>query len=274
MGQGTKSVNVIPKFFSAAWQYRYFIGSSVMAEFRNRYARSRVGLLWAVLHPLATSAIFAYVLAEVIGSKLPGSSDPASYAVHLIAGMLAWNLFADVLSRSALVFLEYSAQIKKSAVPRICLPVIVVLTALLNNLLLWAASIAVLLLLGHYPGIEWLAVVPVVFVVLLLGLGIGFALGILNVFSRDVWQVTSVAIQLWFWVTPVVYSLAMVPEAQRSLLQQNPMTPIVTEYQNAILRHQWIDYGDIFWPLIVALLACAFSTWLYLRAANELADAI
>jgi lipopolysaccharide transport system permease protein len=265
---------LIPQFLRAGWQYRYFIFNSVVSEFKNRYARSSVGLLWAMLHPLATAAIFAFVLAEIIGSKLPGSNDRASYAVYLIAGMLAWNLFADLLGRSALVFLEYGSALKKSAIPRICLPVIVVLTALLNNLLLWIASALVLAMLGHTPAGQWLAVLPALVVAVLLGLGIGFGLGVLNVFSRDVWQVTSVVLQLWFWVTPVIYSLAMVPVAERALLEQNPMTPVVVAYQSAILRHEAVSYDGLWMPLMIGLCACLLSVLLYVRAANDISDAI
>lgn len=268
------SVSLSPQFLRAAAQYRYFIVSSVTSEFKSRYARSSIGLLWAMLHPLATAAIFAFVLAEVIGSKLPGSADRASYAIHLIAGMLAWNLFADLLSRSALVFLEYSSPLKKSAIPRVCLPIIVLLTALLNNVLLWVASVIVLAFLGHAPSVEWVAVLPVLAVIVVLGLGLGFGLGVLNVFSRDVWQVTSVALQLWFWITPVIYTLSMVPAAERAILESNPMTPVVVAYQSAILHHQWVDYEQLFWPLAIGLCACLLSAMLYSRAADEISDAI
>src|SRR5215475_5615660 len=108
-----------------AWRYRHFIFSSIKNEFLSRFARSRLGGLWMVIHPLAQVLIFAFILSAVLSSKLPGIANRYGYAVYLMAGTLAWSLFSELISRSLTVFVDHGNLLKKMMFPRICLPVIV-----------------------------------------------------------------------------------------------------------------------------------------------------
>src|ERR1700681_576004 len=85
--------------FVGAWRYRHFILSSIHTEFRARFVRSKLGGLWMIIHPLAQAAIFALVLAEVMGAKLAGmANDKFAYAIYVLSGMLAWSLFSEIIS--------------------------------------------------------------------------------------------------------------------------------------------------------------------------------
>src|SRR5262245_47445147 len=108
-----------------AWRYRHFIFSSIKNEFLSRFARSRLGGLWMVIHPLAQVVIFAFILSALFSSKLPGIDSRYAYALYLTAGMMAWSLFSELVSRSLTVFLENGNLLKKMMFPRICLPLIV-----------------------------------------------------------------------------------------------------------------------------------------------------
>lgn len=130
---------------AALWRFRYFVIAAIIGELRNRFARSRLGLLWSVLHPLAQAAIFALVLAEVLGAKIGGPASSVSYPLYLLAGMSAWSLFNEILNRCLSVFIDYSGMMKKISFPRICLPFIVWGSALLNHLLLILAIFIVFL---------------------------------------------------------------------------------------------------------------------------------
>ena len=91
-----------------------------------------------IVNPLINAAIFALVLAEVMSAKLPGmTNDKFGYALYLMAGMLAWSLFSEVVSRSVTIFVENANLLKKLVFPRICLPLTVIGSALINNLLLF-----------------------------------------------------------------------------------------------------------------------------------------
>lgn len=260
---------------SAAWQYRQFIVSSIRSDYRARFVRSRLGTLWMVLNPLVNAAIFALVLAELMAAKLPGmATDKFAYALYLMAGMLAWSLFSEVVTRSLTIFIENGNLLKKLLFPRICLPIIVAGSALLNNLLLFAAILIIFGLLGHVPGprVAWvfvLMIIPLAF-----GAGIGLLLAVFNVFVRDIGQVVPVLLQLGFWFTPIVYVPSVLPSRFVPLLQFNPMAPVVQSYQNVMVFDTAPTWSHLGWVVALAAALLGMSLFIFRRASVELVDAL
>ena len=127
------------------WRYRYFILSSIRAEMKGRFARSRLGGLWFLLNPLAQALIFSIVLSQVLRARLPDTDVDAAYPIYLLSGLAAWTLFSEILGRSTTIFIEQAAVMKKIAFPRLCLPVIVWGSALTSHVLLVAAILVVFL---------------------------------------------------------------------------------------------------------------------------------
>jgi lipopolysaccharide transport system permease protein len=258
----------------ALWRYRQFIRTSIRAELQGRFARSRLGAAWHILHPLAQSAILAMVLSEVMGARLPGSASSNAYPIYLMAGSAAWGLFSEILTRCITVFITYAGSLKKISFPRLCLPVIVWGSALLNHFLLLAAMTLVFLLLGQPPGPTWLALPLGVLLISLFAFGLGLLLGIINVFSRDVAEASGIVLQIWFWLTPIVYAPELVPERFRWLLGLNPLLPFVRLYQDALLYRRWPDLMALLPSAGLALLLVALAFLLFRRAGSELVDAL
>lgn len=258
----------------AAWAYRYFIFSSVRNELRLRFVRSRLGGLWMVVHPFAQVLIFALILSEVLSAKLPGVDNKYAYALYLMAGMLCWTLFVDMLTRCMNLFIDNGNLMKKMAFPRICLPLIATGTALVNNLLLLLAVFAVFAALGHYPGSQLLWLPLLIALTLLLSLGLGLLLGVLNVFIRDVGQVVPVVLQVLFWLTPVVYSLNILPAHYEDWFALNPLYPLVSSYQNVLVFGRppmWTELGCLLLGSCLLLLAGLLA---FRRASPEMVDAL
>jgi lipopolysaccharide transport system permease protein len=226
------------------------------------------------LNPLAQVAVYALILSAVLGAKFPGVDSKYAYAVYLMAGMLAWSLFMEVFGRCTSIFIDNGDLIKKISFPKIALPLIVSGTALVNNLGLLAAVFIVFGLLGHLPSVAifWLPVL----VVLTLGfaVGLGLSLGIINVFIRDVGQAVPIVLQFWFWLTPVVYRIEMLPEGYRFLLHLNPLTGIVMSYQRILVYGESPDASVLVYPAVAASIALITALHLYLRASDEMADAL
>jgi len=258
----------------ALWRYRHFMLSSIRGELKGRFARSRLGALWFILHPLAQATIFALVLAEVLGAKLPNIDNKAAYAIYLMAGMAAWGLFSEILNRSTTVFIEYAGTLKKIAFPRLCLPVIVWGSALLTHALLLLAIAVVFLFFGHFPGVAWLAVPLGVLLISMFAFGLGVMLGVLNVFSRDVGQVMGILLQIWFWLTPIVYTYEVIPKTLRWLTDLNPMAPLVLIYQDALLFNRWPEFEALLAPAAIATILFIMSFIFFRRAGPELVDAL
>lgn len=256
------------------WQYRYFVLSSIRGELKGRFARSYLGGFWFILHPLAQSLIFSIVLAEVMQARIPNMENSAAYPIYLLSGMAAWGLFSEILNRSMTIFIEQAPALKKIAFPRLCLPVIVWGGAIINHVLLLLAIAVIFVFFGHYPGIAWIYIPVGIALISAQAFGIGVFLGILNVFARDVAQVMMVIMQLWFWLTPIVYVKNVVPESVHSYIDLNPMTGLVAIYQDALLLNQAPDFGNLIPSVMVAAIAVTASFVLFRRASPELVDAL
>jgi len=256
------------------WHARHFILNSVWNEFVSRVVRSRLGLLWVVVHPLMQVAIYAFVLSVVLSAKLPGLNTAYAYPAFITAGILAWSLFSEVVSRFLNLFIENGNLLKKMAFPRLALPIVLCGSALLNNALLFISVLVIFALLGHFPGpaVFWLPLLTLLLLILSVGLGLG--LGLLNVFIRDIGQLVSIALQFGFWLTPVVYSLDLLSEQYRFLLYLNPLTGIVQGYQQVLVYRQAPELSLLIYPLIFALVALAGSIFLYRRGIDEVVDVL
>lgn len=258
----------------ALWSYRHFILASIVGDLRARYARSRLGLFWHILHPLAQATIFAVVLADVLGSKLGPLQDRSSYPLYLLSGMAAWSLFSDIVRQCITMFIDHSSALKKIAFPRLCLPLIVIGNALFSHILLLAAIAVVFFFYGRLPNMAWIALPVGALLVVAFGAGLGLFLGIFNVFSRDVGQVMSVVLQLWFWVTPVVYPASVVPDHLRSFLAFNPMSELVELYQNVLVYGILPLPSALIWPFTAAIVLCVLAFAIFRRASPEIVDAL
>ena len=258
----------------AIWHYRNFIFSSIRNDLKSRFARSKLGAMWMILQPLAQVAIYALVLSRVLAAKLPGIQSRYAYVIYLMAGMVAWSLFNELIMRSMTMFLENGNLMKKIVFPRVCLPLITAGSALVNNLLLLAVSLVVFVLVGHPLVIVMLWLPVLVAVNLLFTLGLGLILGVINVFLRDVAQVMNVVLQLLFWMTPIVYMPTIIPPRLLELLKFNPLYHLVADFQSVVLfnRAPGLDGLVVILGLSVAMLG--FALYLFRRAAPEMVDVL
>jgi lipopolysaccharide transport system permease protein len=257
----------------AGWRYRGFIVSSVVNDFRSRVARSRLGTAWIVLQPLAQVLIFATILSSVLAARLEGVDNKFAYSVYLMSGILCWSLFAEIVQRCLTVFIDNASLLRKMQFPRITLPLIAIGSALVSNLALLAVMLVIFPILGFYPSAAWAWLPVLIALTVALATGLGLLLGTLNVFARDIGQVMAVVLQFWFWVTPIVYPVAIVPEAFRATLTINPVAPLVMAYHDVIVFGKAPAPG--LWVVaVVAVVLLAFALVVFRRASAELVDAL
>jgi lipopolysaccharide transport system permease protein len=256
------------------WEYRFFVLTSIWNDFYMRFVRSKLGGAWLILHPLSQVVIYAFILSNLLASRIPGISGAYGYAIYLMAGLLAWNLFADVMDRCMRVFVKNANIIKKVSFPRITLPIIEIGSALLNNLMLLAVMMIIFLLLGHGIGWSILSVLLMAPAIALLAAGIGISLGVLNVFIRDVEQIVPIILQILFWFTPIVYPAAGIPERYLVYLRLSPVFQAVTAYHEAIVYNEFPSLAGIVMLLLLALIACSFSLFLFRRASADMVDVL
>ena len=263
----------MPLMFKALWEYRAFIISSIAREFQGRYRASLLGAFWTVAHPLAMMIIYTVIFGQLMRAGLPGFEEtPFSFSIYLCAGVVFWGFHAEVLSRMASVFVEQANLMKKTAFPRICMPAIVIASAMVNLSIIFLLYVIFLIVIGHWPGPVILAAIPLVLLQAFLALGLGLLFGSLNVFFRDVSQFVPVLLQFWFWLTPIVYSAQIVPERFQQWLLFNPMYPIISGYQAIFLTKSAPDPATLILPMLATLLFVTLGGWVFLRHADELVD--
>ncbi|MBN2866882.1 MAG: ABC transporter permease, partial [Thiotrichales bacterium] len=181
-------------------------------------------------------------------------------------------IFSESVGKSLTIFVDNGNLIKKVAFPKLVLPIIVAGTVTLNSLVLLLAIFVVFAFLGHYPGMQALWLPVLFFVTLLFGMSIGLILGVLNVFIRDIGQIVPVILQLGFWLTPIVYTITIIPEANQHWFDYNPMTHVAGAFQDALLYNKMIDLYQLSKFIITSILLLALGLFMFKKAAPEMVD--
>lgn len=254
------------------WAYRGFILGSVRREFQSKYRNSLLGAAWTVIQPLAMIVVYTVIFSQVMKARLPGVDTTFAYSIYLCAGVITWGLFAEITGRAQNIFLEHANLLKKLSFPRLCLPTVVVLNAGLNFAIVFALFSAFLLITGNFPGWAYIALIPLLAIQVVFAIGLGITLGVLNVFFRDVGQLFGVVLQFWFWLTPIVYPVTILPESLRSLMDFNPMAGLVAGYQAILVNGQWPHWQSLWLVTVLSILLCALGIRLFRKRAGEMVD--
>ena len=260
--------------FLHVWAYRYFIFSSIRTEFKSRFIRSKLGGLWVVIHPLAQVLVYALILSQIMTAKLPNVTTSYAYPVYILSGIIGWTLFSEILSKSLNVFIANGNLLKKMSFPKLALPLITLGGALLNFFIFLVVMFIVFAFLGHFP-YHFLYWIPIlVTLTVSLAMGIGLFLGTLNVFIRDIGQMMEVVLNFWFWLTPIVYMVSIVPKEYHDLFVFNPLTGIVMGYQNILLHDKAPDIRLLLYPTIIALVSLLLALVVFYKAREEMVDVL
>ncbi len=258
--------------FKALWAYRGFILGSMKREFQSKYRNSLLGAAWTVINPLAMIIVYTVIFSQIMRAKLPGIDTTFAYSIYLCAGVLTWGLFAEIVGRGQNVFLDNANLLKKLSFPRLCLPVIVVANASLNFAIIFGLFTVFLLVSGNFPGWPFLAIFPLLVLLVIFATGLGTTLGVLNVFFRDVGQFFGIFITFWFWLTPIVYPPNILPEKVRILMSLNPMASLVGAFQKVLVNEEWPQWETLWLVAILGVTLCIVGMSLFRRHAGEMVD--
>lgn len=211
--------------FQNLYNYRELIKTSVKKDIGGKYKHSFLGVLWSFVNPLLQIAVYAIVFPLIMKNSIE------NYTVFMICGLIPWTYFSTVLNRASFVIIENGNIIKKVYFPREILPLSLVTSETVNFLISCALILAFVLFSGMGISIYILAF-PIVLItqyIILIGLSLIFSS--VTVFFRDLQHFISVILQLFFYATPIVYSVESIPEEFRWILYFNPMTYIIDGYR-------------------------------------------
>src|SRR5262245_10933776 len=230
------------------WQ---LIVQFALKDFKIRYTHSVLGYAWSVLNPLVFAVLYYFVFSVFVRFDIP------NYPGFLLVGIVLWNFFSEASMNGVGSLLARGSIITKVSMPRY----VVVFAAILNALLTFAISLTILAGILWWSGVRpTLAAIafPVLVVdLVLLTLGVSLFLAPLHVRFHDVGYFWGLAVQVGFWLTPIIYQEIMIPERWHWLMTYNPVARIILYTRQSVVYGVWPDWGGILKTTLVALLVVA-----------------
>jgi lipopolysaccharide transport system permease protein len=251
------------------WAYRELLWVLMARDVKVRYRQTVLGAAWAILRPFTTMVIFSVVFGRL--AQMP--SDGYPYPVFVYAGLLPWTFFAGGIAASGHSLISSSHLISKVYFPRLVIPLASAGSGLVDLLI----STGILMLMMLWYGVSWsvnlLAAPLLLFAVVFTALGIGTLLSALTVEYRDFAHITPFLVQVWMYVTPVIFPVSLVPQKWQWLLYLNPMTGLVEGFRSAFLGKPF-DLMGLAVSFAIAVVIFAIGIAYFQKVERRFADII
>jgi lipopolysaccharide transport system permease protein len=229
----------VPIDFKELWNYRELLYFLTKRDIKVRYKQTVLGGLWAIIQPAFTMIVFTLFFGRL--AKVPSEGMP--YPIFVYAGLLPWTYFPNAVSGSGNSLVGSANLITKIYFPRLLVPASASLAGLLD---FFIAMFVLGILMIHYhfvPSILGIFLFPfLVGLTFLCALGVGLWLSAMNVQYRDIRYVIPFLVQIWMFVSPVIYPVSIVNEKYQWLLALNPMAGVIKGFRASILGHQPVDW--------------------------------
>lgn len=250
------------------YEYREMLSNLVAKELRARYKASVFGFLWTFLNPLLMLVVYSIVFAFITKSNI------SNYAMFLFVALLPWNYLSQSVLQGASSLVANAGLIKKVYFPRSVLPLSIVIANLFNYLFSLAILIPALLLSGVHLTVALLAFPAVLVSQTLFVTAVAFLIAIGNVYFRDLEHIVSVLVMAWFFLTPVLYSIDIIPPKVQLLFKLNPATGFIESYRRIFFTGMWPNWLHLLYLTIGGSLLLLFSFFVFLRLQRRVAEEI
>jgi lipopolysaccharide transport system permease protein len=264
------------KMIHNLWTRRYLIWQFTLREVQYRYRGSYLGVLWSLITPLLMLLVYTFVFSVIFRVRWTDSASESfmDFALILFSGLIAFNVFSECITRAPLLIVGTPNYVKKVVFPLEILPVSVLGSAMFHSFVSLGIVLAGLLISSGR--LHWtLLYLPLAYLPLIaLTLGLSWLLASLGVFIRDIGNFIGIAIQLLFFLTPIIYPISAVPEVVRPIFQLNPLTVIVENFRRVVmwgLSPDWPWLGGM--TLISGLIMLGGYMW-FMKIKRAFADVI
>lgn len=243
-------------------------------DFKERYVGTGLGQLWYILSPIITIFIYTVIFSDFMKMKMNIIDNSYAYSIYLVPGLLSWGAFSMIIMRLNTSFFEKAGLIKKINVPMYTFQLSIMLTELFLFFVAILLGIVFLLIVNHNVTWVFLWMIPIMILQTLLAFGIGVILSLFTPFFKDLKEAIPVIIQLWFWMTPVIYMKEMLASSYPSLLIYNPFYYFVEIYQNIFLYSKAPETNSLIIILIMTLSSLLIAGFLYKKMISTIKDII
>lgn len=235
------------------FRHRYMLWSFVRADLRQRYIGSSIGIFWSVINPLLLILLYTFVFSVILKVRIGGAQGVGHYGIFLFSGMLPWIAFNEAVTKGTTVILEQRSLVGATQFPTILLPLYVLVSSFIHELIALAMFVVILFLMNRPLEPSALLLFLVFPVQLIMTLGLAMIVSSLNVFFRDVSQLAQAFLLIWFFSTPIVYPVEAIPLWIRSYFYLNPLTPLIDIYRHFLLGMPMHYHGFLYFCVFAAL---------------------
>ncbi|NWO26311.1 ABC transporter permease [Leptotrichia sp. oral taxon 417] len=248
------------------YDYREMISNLVKKDLKVRYKGSILGFLWTFLNPLLQLVVYTIVFSTIM------RVDIDKYYIYLFVGLIPWIFFASSIQVGAVSIMMNKDLIKKIYFPRIILPIVTSNSAFMN--MFYSMIVVLLTILVSGIGFsKYMLLLPVVMVVqYILVLGMTFIFSALNVFFRDLEYILNIIVMMWFYLTPIVYNIDMIPERHRFWFYLNPMTGIINFYRDILYYKRMPSFNSFGGILIYGIIMIIIGYFVFEKLQKNFAE--
>jgi lipopolysaccharide transport system permease protein len=214
------------------------------------------------------------IFGNLMGARLPGMSSMWGYGIYLIAGIVPWTAFANTVTRSSTVFLDKKNIITKIHLDLPTLPLFIVLSETITFIVTFLIFLGILLITG-FPFSPYLAFIPVIyFIQQLFAYALGLFLAMFVVFLRDMREVVTIGLQIWFWFTPIVYVFEILPPLAQQILFWNPALAFISAYHDIFILEKMPSFLYLSLVLILSVVLILLDYGIFKKLEKDIRDFI
>ena len=256
------------------FQNRHLIWKLAKNDFKKRYAGSYMGVVWALIQPVVTIAMY-YVVFELI-MKGASRTGEAPFVLFLTAGLVPWFYFNETLNNGTNALREYDYLVKKVVFKISILPIIKIIAATFVHVFFVLILLVVAMLYGYFPTIYTLQLVYYSFCLFVFVLALSYSTCAIVVFFKDLSQIINIALQIGMWATPVLWDIQSLSPKWMLVVKINPLVYIVNGYRSAIYKQEWFfqDFFSTMYFWIVTVLLFGLGTMIFKRLKVHFADVL
>jgi ABC-2 type transport system permease protein len=245
------------------FRYRELIWALAVKELTVRYKRSILGFLWALLNPMLLMLVLSVVFSKIMVAQ------QLHYPIFLLSMLLPWTFFSQSLSYAAESIVGNGDLIKKVRVAKLVFPVAAVVSNLINLFLSLIPLVLIVLAMRHPFYWTWLYLPVPILALAILTLGATFFFAAANVYYRDVAHILQILLQVWFYLTPIIYSLEYIPAKYRVFFKLNPIIYELNGFRLSVYYGLLPTAESVIASFVCAFLALYFGFWVFRRYQDE-----
>ena len=249
------------------YAYRHMITSLVRKDLRGRYKGSVLGFMWTFINPLLQLIVYTVVFSTILKSNID------KYYLFLFVALIPWLFFSTSLTGGASCILSQKGMITKIYFPREVIPISHVTSGLVNMILCFIVVFAVVLFSGVTINPVALLYLPIIFMIeYILALGVTFFASSITVFFRDFEHILGIISMAWMYMTPIMYSVDIIPTDLRPLFMLNPMTSIIIAYRDILYYGKVPDLVTLFNALVLGVIVLAIGIIVFTKLKKQFAE--